>query len=86
MSEAAYVAVDWGTSSFRLWLVDRAGGMALGKGTGGPARIETQAATGLLLSLALERFTQVLHVVPPRTVGLGHYRYSRPLSGAYGVS
>jgi 2-dehydro-3-deoxygalactonokinase len=25
MSQAAYVAVDWGTSSFRLWLVDRAG-------------------------------------------------------------
>ncbi|MEH2623887.1 2-dehydro-3-deoxygalactonokinase [Bradyrhizobium sp. AZCC 1719] len=25
MSEAAYVAVDWGTSSFRLWLVGRAG-------------------------------------------------------------
>lgn len=25
MSEAAYAAVDWGTSSFRLWLVDRAG-------------------------------------------------------------
>jgi 2-dehydro-3-deoxygalactonokinase len=25
MSEAAYVAVDWGTSSFRLWLVDRDG-------------------------------------------------------------
>ena len=25
MSEAAYVAVDWGTSSFRLWLGDRAG-------------------------------------------------------------
>jgi 2-dehydro-3-deoxygalactonokinase len=25
MNEAAYVAVDWGTSSFRLWLVDRAG-------------------------------------------------------------
>jgi 2-dehydro-3-deoxygalactonokinase len=25
MSEAAYVAVDWGTSSFRLWLMDRAG-------------------------------------------------------------
>jgi len=25
MSEAGYVAVDWGTSSFRLWLVDRAG-------------------------------------------------------------
>ncbi|KRR00076.1 2-dehydro-3-deoxygalactonokinase [Bradyrhizobium valentinum] len=25
MSEAAYVAVDWGTSSFRLWLVDQAG-------------------------------------------------------------
>ena len=32
-----------------------------------------QAATGFLLALALERFTQVLHVVPPRTVlGLGH--------------
>jgi 2-dehydro-3-deoxygalactonokinase len=25
MSEAAYVAVDWGTSSFRLWMIDRAG-------------------------------------------------------------
>jgi 2-dehydro-3-deoxygalactonokinase len=25
MSEAAYVAVDWGTSSFRLWLMDRVG-------------------------------------------------------------
>jgi 2-dehydro-3-deoxygalactonokinase len=25
MSQAAYVAVDWGTSSFRLWLVDPAG-------------------------------------------------------------
>lgn len=25
MSRAGYVAVDWGTSSFRLWLVDRAG-------------------------------------------------------------
>jgi 2-dehydro-3-deoxygalactonokinase len=25
MSEAAFVAIDWGTSSFRLWLVDRAG-------------------------------------------------------------
>jgi len=27
MTEPAYVAVDWGTSSFRLWLVDRAGGV-----------------------------------------------------------
>src|SRR3569832_2478012 len=25
MTEPAYVAVDWGTSSFRLWLVDRDG-------------------------------------------------------------
>jgi 2-dehydro-3-deoxygalactonokinase len=25
MTEPGYVAVDWGTSSFRLWLVDRAG-------------------------------------------------------------
>lgn len=25
MTEPAYVAVDWGTSSFRLWLVDRSG-------------------------------------------------------------
>src|SRR5260221_9786644 len=25
MSRAGYVAVDWGTSSFRLWLVDPAG-------------------------------------------------------------
>src|SRR3954451_18739353 len=27
MSRAGYVAVDWGTSSFRLWLVDAAGGV-----------------------------------------------------------
>ena len=27
MNEAAYVAVDWGTSSFRLWLIDQAGGV-----------------------------------------------------------
>src|SRR5258708_4265395 len=27
MSQAAYAAVDWGTSSFRLWLVDRGGGV-----------------------------------------------------------
>jgi len=25
MNQAAYAAVDWGTSSFRLWLIDRAG-------------------------------------------------------------
>jgi 2-dehydro-3-deoxygalactonokinase len=25
MTDPAYVAVDWGTSSFRLWLIDRAG-------------------------------------------------------------
>jgi 2-dehydro-3-deoxygalactonokinase len=25
MNQAAYAAVDWGTSSFRLWLVDRSG-------------------------------------------------------------
>ncbi|MGV7217497.1 2-dehydro-3-deoxygalactonokinase [Bradyrhizobium sp. UFLA05-112] len=25
MTEAAYVAVDWGTTSFRLWLIDRDG-------------------------------------------------------------
>ncbi|MET3844246.1 2-dehydro-3-deoxygalactonokinase [Bradyrhizobium sp. OAE829] len=25
MSQAAYVAIDWGTSSFRLWLMDRSG-------------------------------------------------------------
>lgn len=25
MTEPAYVAVDWGTSSFRLWLIDRGG-------------------------------------------------------------
>jgi 2-dehydro-3-deoxygalactonokinase len=27
MNQAEYVAVDWGTSSFRLWLMDRAGGV-----------------------------------------------------------
>lgn len=27
MNQAAYVAVDWGTSSFRLWLMNRSGGV-----------------------------------------------------------
>ena len=27
MGKARYVAVDWGTSSFRLWCIDRAGGI-----------------------------------------------------------
>jgi 2-dehydro-3-deoxygalactonokinase len=27
MNQAEYVAVDWGTSSFRLWLIDRAAGV-----------------------------------------------------------
>jgi 2-dehydro-3-deoxygalactonokinase len=27
MNKAGYVAVDWGTSSFRLWRIDRAGGI-----------------------------------------------------------
>jgi len=27
MSQAEYAAVDWGTSSFRLWLIDPAGGV-----------------------------------------------------------
>jgi 2-dehydro-3-deoxygalactonokinase len=27
MNQAEYVAVDWGTSSLRLWLIDRAGGV-----------------------------------------------------------
>jgi 2-dehydro-3-deoxygalactonokinase len=31
MSQAAYAAVDWGTSSFRLWLIDRAGGVLEGR-------------------------------------------------------
>ena len=52
---------------------DRVAGMALGHRASGSARVKTQAATGLLLALALERFAQVLHVVPPRAgVGLGH--------------
>jgi len=31
MTEPAYVAVDWGTSSFRLWLVDRTGKALAGR-------------------------------------------------------
>jgi len=27
MSQAGYAAIDWGTSSFRLWLIDSAGGI-----------------------------------------------------------
>jgi 2-dehydro-3-deoxygalactonokinase len=31
MGEPSYVAVDWGTSSFRLWLMDRGGGIVGGR-------------------------------------------------------
>jgi 2-dehydro-3-deoxygalactonokinase len=34
MAEPAFVAVDWGTSSFRLWLVDRAGKVLAGRRSG----------------------------------------------------
>ncbi|TFV35332.1 2-dehydro-3-deoxygalactonokinase [Bradyrhizobium frederickii] len=54
MTEPAYVAVDWGTSSFRLWLVDRAGlvlaerrsdeGMLASAKTGFPAVLQSHLA------------------------------------------
>ncbi|MCK1627178.1 2-dehydro-3-deoxygalactonokinase [Bradyrhizobium sp. 147] len=55
MTEPAYVAVDWGTSSFRLWLIDRAGqvlaerrsgeGMLAAAKTGFPAVLQSHLAT-----------------------------------------
>ena len=45
MSQAEYAAVDWGTSSFRLWLIDRAG---FAKGYGhGDARYEMRPVDSL---------------------------------------
>ncbi len=54
MTEPAYVAVDWGTSSFRLWLIDRAGqvlaerrsdeGMLAAAKTGFPAVLQSHLA------------------------------------------
>lgn len=54
MTEPAYVAVDWGTSSFRLWLVDSAGhvlaerrsdeGMLAAAKTGFPAVLQAHLA------------------------------------------
>jgi len=54
MTEPAYVAVDWGTSSFRLWLVDRSGqilverrsgeGMLAAAKTGFPAVLQSHLA------------------------------------------
>lgn len=54
MTEPAYVAVDWGTSSFRLWLVDRDGevlaerrsaeGMLAAAGNGFPAVLQAHLA------------------------------------------
>lgn len=54
MTEPAYVGVDWGTSSFRLWLVDRAGqvlaerrsdeGMLAAAKTGFPAVLQSHLA------------------------------------------
>ncbi|PPQ16891.1 2-dehydro-3-deoxygalactonokinase [Bradyrhizobium sp. AC87j1] len=54
MTEPAYVAVDWGTSSFRLWLVDHAGevlterrsgeGMLAAAKTGFPAVLQSHLA------------------------------------------
>lgn len=54
MTEPVHVAVDWGTSSFRLWLVDRAGqvlaerrsdeGMLAAAKTGFPAVLQSHLA------------------------------------------
>ncbi|MCK1362725.1 2-dehydro-3-deoxygalactonokinase [Bradyrhizobium sp. 199] len=54
MTEPAYVAVDWGTSSFRLWLIDRTGkvlaerrsdeGMLAAAQTGFPAVLQAHLA------------------------------------------
>jgi 2-dehydro-3-deoxygalactonokinase len=54
MTEPAYVAVDWGTSSFRLWLIDRTGavlaerrsgeGMLAAAKTGFAAVLQSQLA------------------------------------------
>src|SRR5262249_1947383 len=44
MSQPAYVAIDWGTSSFRLWLIDQAG-RVLGERRSGEGMTEA-ARTG----------------------------------------
>lgn len=49
MSEPAYVGVDWGTSSFRLWLVDR----------GGRVLAERRSGEGMMAA-AREGFAAVL--------------------------
>ena len=50
MANPAYVAVDWGTSSFRLWLID-AGGSVLAERRSGEG-MTTAAKTGFSQFLA----------------------------------
>ena len=50
MTEPAYVAVDWGTSSFRLWLIGRDGGVIAERRSG--EGMTTAARTGFAEVLA----------------------------------
>ncbi|MGJ7040678.1 2-dehydro-3-deoxygalactonokinase [Shinella sp. BE166] len=50
MTEPAYVAVDWGTSSFRLWLIGRDGGVIAERRSG--EGMTTAARTGFADVLA----------------------------------
>jgi 2-dehydro-3-deoxygalactonokinase len=60
MSDAAYVAVDWGTSSFRLWLMDKAGGV-LGERRSGEG-MTAAAKTGF--AAVLQSHLDALDVAP----------------------
>ena len=61
MTEPAYVAVDWGTSSFRLWLIDRTGQVLA----------ERRSDEGMLAA-AKAGFAGVLQVASRRSRGPAH--------------
>lgn len=54
MTEPAYVAVDWGTSSFRLWLMDDQGGVLAERRSGEGMTTAATSGFGSVLSSHLQ--------------------------------
>lgn len=56
MTEPAYVAVDWGTSSFRLWLMDRQSNVLAERRSGEGMTTAASSGFGTVLSSHLQAF------------------------------
>ncbi|MFD1745838.1 2-dehydro-3-deoxygalactonokinase [Rhizobium helianthi] len=73
MSEAAYVAVDWGTSSFRLWLMDRQDQVLAERRSGEGMTSASQTGFSTVLNMHLQA-VQAGHSLPVIICGMAGAR------------